>query len=201
MSAVQQILLTALLAFLLAGSLLGIGVGAGLVLRNERAAAFLQAMNRWVSTRRVLKPVEVPREVGSGHAGRGLGALLVLAGGYALAVLAAVPVSRVASALRLDNAASPLAMIAIEAAKWLLVAGCAGSVAAGVLLLFFPKAWHGIETLANRWYSSRQMASGGDDMHLPLDRAVFAFPRAAGGLILVLSAVSGVACALLLLRL
>jgi hypothetical protein len=201
MSALQPILLTALLAFLLVGSLLGIGVGAGLLLRNERVAAFLQLMNRWVSTRRVLRPVELPRELGAGHAGRGLGALLVLAGGYSLAVLAAVPVSRVASALRFDNAASPLAMIAIETAKWLLVAGCAVSVASGVLLLFFPRAWHGIEALANRWYSSRQITSGGDDMHLPLDRAAGAFPRAAGGLILVLSAVSSVACALLLLRL
>jgi len=201
MSVLQQILLTVLLAFLLAGSLLGIGVGAGLLLRNQRAAAFLQMMNHWVSTRRVLKPVELPRELGAGHAGRGLGALLVLAGGYSLTVLAAVPLSRVALALRVDGAASPLAMVAIETAKWLLVAGCAVSVATGVLLLFFPKAWRSIEMLANRWYSSRQLTSSGDEMHVPLDRVAGAFPRAAGGVILVLSAVSSVACALLLLRL
>jgi hypothetical protein len=73
-------------------------------------------------------------------------------------------------------------------------------VASGVLLLFFPRAWHDVEGLANRWYSSRRITSGGDDMHLPLDQAAAAFPRAAGGVILALSLASSVACALLLLR-
>jgi hypothetical protein len=199
MSSLPQLLLTALLVFLLVGSLLGIGIGVGLLLRNQRAAAFVQAMNRWVSTRRALRPVELPRRVGRGTPGRGLGAVLLIAGGYALSVLVAAPVARVAAALGVD-AASPLAEIAIEAAKWLLVAGCAISVASGVLLLFFPRAWHGVEALANRWYSSRRITSGGDDMHLPLDQAAAAFPRAAGGVILALSLASSVACALLLLR-
>jgi hypothetical protein len=197
-SALYPVLLTALLVFILAGSLLGIAVGAGLLLRNARIAAFLQLMNRWVSTRRVLRPVELPREMGTGHAGRGVGALLLLAGGYALSVLATAPVSRVAAALRVE--ATPLALIGIESAKWLLVAGCAVAVASGVLLLFFPRAWGRVEAVANRWYSSRQLTSGGDDMHLPLDRVAGAFPRAAGGAILVLSLASAVACALLLLK-
>ena len=197
MNTLPQLFLTALLIFLLAGSLLGIGVGLGLLLRNPRAAAFVQAMNRWVSTRRALRSVEIPRQ--TGHGGRGLGAVLLIAGGYALSVLVAVPVERIAGALGVDAAAT-LALIAIEAAKWLMVAGCAISVASGVLLLVFPRAWHSVEALANRWYSSRRITTGGDDMHLPLDQAAAAFPRAAGGLILTLSIASSAACALLLQR-
>jgi hypothetical protein len=113
-------------------------------------------------------------------------------------VLATAPVSRVAAALRVE--AAPLALIGIEVAKWLLVAGCAVSVATGVLLLFFPRAWGRVEAVANRWYSSRQLTSGGDDMHLPLDRMVGAFPRTAGGAILILSLASASACALLLFK-
>jgi hypothetical protein len=198
MNAVYQILLTSLLAFVLAGSLLGTVLGASLFARSARAQAFIGGMNRWVSTRRVLRPVELPRE--TGHGGRGLGLVLALAGAYALFVLAQVPVAKIASILRVDAAAT-LALIAIEATKWLLLAGCALSVATGVMLVFFPQAWRAVEARANRWYSSRQMAAGGDDMHVPLDRLAETYPRAAGGLILILSLASAAATALLLSRL
>ena len=201
MSAVYQILLTTLLAFLLAGSLLGIAVGAGLLARSARAQAFLGGLNRWVSMRRVLKPVELPRD--TGHGGRGLGAVLAVTGAYALFVLLQIPVAKIAAAMRI-GASSTLALIAVEATKWLLLVGCAASLAAGVLLLFFPQAWRAVEARANRWHSSRQFARqfavGGDDMHVPLDRLAQSYPRAVGGLILALSLASAAATALLLSR-
>jgi hypothetical protein len=198
MSTVYAILLTSLLIFLLAGSLLGIALGASLLARSTRAQAFLGGMNRWVSTRRMLRPVELPRE--TGHGGRGLGLVLVVAGAYALTVLVQIPVAKVAMAMRV-GASSTLALIAIETLKWLLLAGCAASVVTGVMLLFFPHAWRAVEARANRWYSSRQLAVGGDDMHLPLDRLAQTHPRAAGGAILALSLASAVATAALLTRL
>jgi hypothetical protein len=198
MSSLYPMLLTALLAFFLVGSLLGIAVGAGLLARSARARAFFDGMNRWVSTRRVLRPVELPRD--TGHGGRGLGVVLAIAGAYALVVLVQVPVAKVAATLRV-NAGSALALIAIETMKWLLLAGCAVSVASGLMLLFFPRAWRAVEDRANRWYSTRQIATGGDDMHVPLDHLAGTYPRAAGGLILVLSLASAAATALLLFRL
>jgi len=196
MSPIYQILITVLLAFLLVGSLLGIAVGAGLLARSPRAAAFLGTMNRWVSTRRALKPVEIPRD--TGHGGRGLGALLLVGGGYSLFVLAPMPVARLAVALHLSS--TPLALIAIESVKWLLVIGCAVSLASGIMLVFFPRAWRSIEEHANRWYSSRRITVGGDNMHVPLDRLAEVHPRAAGTVILVLSLVSAAATTLLLSR-
>lgn len=197
MSALQQILLTALLAFLLAGSLLGVAIGAGLLARSARAHALMSALNRWVSMRRVLRPVELPRESGKG--GRGLGVVLAVAGGYSLFVLAPSSAARLAAMLRFGSA-SPLALIAIESAKWLLVVGCAVSVAIGIMMVFFPRAWRAVEERANRWYSSRQLALGGNDMHVPLERLADTYPRAAGGVILALSIASAVATALLLAR-
>ena len=93
MNPLYQVLLTALLVFLLAGSLLGVAVGAGLLARSARAGAFMSAANHWVSTRRVLKPVELPRD--TGHGGRGLGVVLVAVGGYSLFVLAPLRTRRV----------------------------------------------------------------------------------------------------------
>jgi len=196
-SALQQILLTALLAFLLAGSLFGVAIGAGLLARSARAHALMSALNRWVSMRRVLRPVELPRESGKG--GRGLGVLLAAAGGYSLFVLAPASAARVVAALRIGSA-SPLALIAIESAKWLLVVGCAVSVAIGIMMVFLPRAWRVLEERANRWYSSRRLALGGNDMHVPLERLADMHPRAAGGVILALSIASAVATALLLAR-
>jgi len=198
MSAVYPMLLTALLTFCLVGSLLGIALGAGLFMRSARTQAFVGGMNRWVSTRRVLRPVELPRD--TGHGNGGLGVVLVVAGAYALFVLAQLPVAKAAAALRID-ASSALTLIAIETAKWLLLAGCAVAVAAGVMLLFFPRAWRAVEDRANRWYSTRQIATGGDVMHVPLDRMAQTYPRVAGALILVLSLVSTAATTLQLFRL
>jgi len=198
MSVIYQILLTALLVFLLAGSLLGIALAAALLARSARAQAFVGGMNRWVSTRRLLRPVELPRE--TGHGGRGLGLVLAVAGAYALVVLLQVPVAKLAAALRVD-ASSTLTLIAIETMKWLLLAGCAVSVATGVMLLFFPRAWRAVEARANRWYSTRQFVPSGDDMHQPLDQLAQTHPRAAGGILLLLSLASALATALMLARL
>jgi hypothetical protein len=198
MNPLYQVLLTALLVFLLAGSLLGVAVGAGLLARSARAGAFMSAANHWVSTRRVLKPVEIPRD--TGHGGHGLGVVLVAVGGYSLFVLAPLSIARVAAALRID-ASSTLALIGIEFAKWLLVAGCAGSVASGLMLLFFPQLWRALEDRANRWYSSRQLTTGGDDMHMPLDSLAGRHPRTAGAIVLALSLASAAATTLLLSRL
>jgi hypothetical protein len=197
MSALQQILLTSVLAFLLAGSLFGVAIGAGLFARSARARSFMSALNRWVSMRRVLRPVELPRDSGKG--GRALGVVLAVAGGYSLFVLAPASAARLAAMLRIGSA-SPLALIAIESAKWLLVVGCAVSVAIGIMMVFFPRAWRAVEERANRWYSTRQLTMGGNDMHVPLERMAEVHPRAAGVAILALSIASAVATALLLAR-
>lgn len=198
MNALLQILITTFLVFLLAGSLLGLALGCALLARSARATALVGVANRWVSTRRVLRPVELPRD--TGHGNRGLGVVLIVAGAYALLVLAPLPVERIASALRIAST-SIVALIGLESAKWLLVVGCAVSVASGAMLLFFPRAWHAVEERTNRWYSSRRITAGGDEMHVPLDSLAERHPVAAGAVILALSLASAMATGLLLTRL
>jgi hypothetical protein len=189
---VEQLILTSLVAFLFVVSLLGFAVGIGLIARSPAMLRFIGVMNRWVSTRRALKPLEVPRniEVSTSRGGRWLGLALVVLGAYSFVVLA----------LKIGayRVGSPLAGIAIDFALWFLIVGSFAGVATGILLLFFPGAWRSVELHANRWYSTRRLVAAGDTMHLPLERIVEAFPRTSGCVIGALSLVSTVASGLLL---
>ena len=190
---VTQILLQSFVIFLLVGGLFGLAVGTGLVLRSGAMLKFFASMNRWISTRRHLKPIEIPRgmdnQLPADPKRRWLaGAIFALGGAYAALVLATeVDVMKVALAFDVRGPLLPVSAILIDTVRWFIVAGCAGAVVIGALLIFFPGAWHAIEARGNRWYSTRQLIAGGDEVHLTLDRWVELFPRAAGAIIIVLS--------------
>lgn len=186
----------------LCGSAAGVVLGACLVVRSEPTLRALRGMNRWISTRRALKALEVPRSLAQRTRGRRLwlGLALAAAGAYVLIVLIwTFDGPRVVSALR-TAAPAALTAVAVEWARWVLVAGAAFAVAVGLMMALAPGALESFEAWSNRWISSRQALQGGDTMHLALDRLVEAFPRSAGALILVLSLAGCAASIVLLLR-
>ncbi len=67
------------------------------------------------------------------------------------------------------------------------------------MMLFAPRALGALESLGNRWISSRRMVTGGDKMHLPLDHLAEHYPRAAGAFIAGLSLAATAASVVLLL--
>jgi hypothetical protein len=191
----SQIVLPSLALVGLAGSVLGIAVGLGLLLRTAATLHFFGTMNRWVSTRRTLKPLEIPRSVGSPTARkpRWNGLVLILAGAYVSIVLWQLDGGRLMSAMPHGARYAVLTGVVFSAMRWFMVVGGLAVVAVGVMLLFFPAAYPAFEARANRWYSTRQALSGGDRMHMTLDRLVESFPRAAGLIITCLSLVSALA--------
>jgi uncharacterized protein YjeT (DUF2065 family) len=194
-----QVLLTAALAFLFAVSLLGIAVGLGLLIKRAETMAFISLMNRWVSMRRTLEPLERPIHLGAESTSRRwLAALLVAGGAYAAVVLiGAFDIERLSLALKIDPRRSA-ASLGLEALKWTLVIGGIAAVLVGLMLLFFPQAWRRVEERANRWYSTRELELAGDTLYLPLERTVQAHPRVAGGLILAFSLAAAIASGLTL---
>ena len=198
-SLLAQLAVSAVAVFLFVVSLLGLALGAGLIVRSAATLRFIELMNRWVSMRRALKPFEVAVHVppAAGHA-RWFGVILVAIGAYAAVVLVgSFDVQRLAVLFKVDPRYS-LAGLGLETLKWLLVVGSAAAVATGLMLLFFPQAWRGLEERANRWYSTRNLEIAGDTVHMSLERMVEAHPRAAGGVILVLSLLAALASGLLL---
>jgi uncharacterized membrane protein len=195
-----QVLLSAGLAFILAVSLLGLGVGLGLMLKSAATLSFIASMNRWVSMRRALERLEAPIHIAPrAAAGKRAFALILLAAGtYALVVLlGSFDVERLALAVKVHPRHS-LASLGLEVLKWTLVAGAAAAVLAAFMLLFFPRAWQRLEERANRWYSTRELERAGDTMYLPLERTVQGHPRIAGGLLFAFSLAAAVGCGLLL---
>ena len=189
-------------AFALAGSLLGLLVGIGLVLSTDSTLAFFRTMNRRVSMRQTTKSLEIPRNVEGPKGGRHpwIGVAFVLGGGYAaFALLTQLDAVRVVAALRI--AENPVtAEVLIDTLRWFLIVGGLAAIVFGVMLLFFPRAWNALEKRANYWYSTRQAMRGGEEMHYGLDRLVERFPRAAGAIIGVSSLVSTAAFGILLLN-
>ena len=187
---IDQLLVPSLALFFLVWSAAGVAAGVGLIVSSARMLRFLDSLNHWVSSRRSLKPLEVPRDTGLTvrRNRRWFGAVLVVAAAYPIYTLAArFDISGVALALGTDIPRLSLAAVAVDAMRWFRVVGSVGAAAAGVMLMFFPRALDAVEARANRWVSSRQMAGDADTMHLTLDRWVAAFPRAAGWIIAVFS--------------
>jgi hypothetical protein len=190
-----QVVLPSLALFGLAGSLLGVAAGLGLLLNSRLTLDTFRRWNRWISTRKALKPFEIPRRMeSSGPRPRWNGLVFIVAGAYVAVVLLQVHAAKITSR---TASSSVVVDILLNAARWVMVAGGLAAVAIGVMLVFFPAAFARLEGHANRWYSTRQALSGGDTMRMSLDRWVESFPRASGALIACLSFVSALAFGLL----
>jgi len=199
---ITEMLLTSFVLVLFIGSLFSLAVGAGLLLRSDALLRFFAVMNRWVSTRLALKPLEVPRSIESSltpSKRRWIGIIFIVAGTYAVLVLTLkVDVPKVVWLLSVSGPQAGLAAILIDTLRWFLVTGCAAGVLLGVLLLAFPATWAALERRANYWYSTRQLASGGDTMRMTLDGWVARYPRLAGAIILALSIIPALASGVML---
>lgn len=196
-----QVLASTLVVFLFAGSLLGLALGLGLLLRSSATLPFIRLMNQWVSTRQALRPLEAPVQLARAAAGaRWFGAVLVAVGAYAAAILiSSFDVHRVATLFKVDARYS-LGGLGLDVLKWFLVLGSLTAVFTGIMLLFFPSAWRSVEDRANRWYSTRNLEAAGDTVYLSLDRIVEAFPRASGAVILFMSLIAVIASGIILFR-
>ena len=195
-----QLLVQFLLVLFLVVAVSGLAVGVGLITSSLRIVGYFHMLNRWVSTRHVLRPVEVPvdtERVTHRHH-RWLAAGFVLGGVVAIfglfAGLDATAVGAVFAARRF----APVVAIAVESAKWVLIVGSAFGVVVGMMLLFYPNAESTLERLANKWVSPRRVTRSWDDMHMNLDALVEAHPRPAGWIIACTSA-AAVICAVIML--
>jgi hypothetical protein len=205
MNALREVLVQSLLLLLLIGSLGGVAIGIGLVIRTQAMLGFFGRMNRWVlsgmDTRaREEHPVEGPSAMSTPQR-RIAGAVFVLGGAFSALVLATMPKIPAVALLQARGGLWTMSLLLADGLRWLLTVGCVFAAVAGIMLLFFPGAWKRMEVHANHWHSTKRFFVQTDVMHMPLDRWIERSPRPAGALIAVLSVVSLVAfAALLLLR-
>lgn len=190
-------------AFALTGSLIGLVVGAGLLVARAQTLEFFRRMNRRVSMRQATKPLEVTRDIegGPGHRHHPVVAIMFLLGGAYAAVMLFTQLDAGRTVKALGISTNPVtAEVLIQTARWFLILGGLAAVAFGAMLLLAPRAWLALEARANRWHSTRQMMRGGETQYEGLDRWVESYPRTAGLVLVATSLVASAAFAILLFR-
>lgn len=184
-----QWLFPAAVIFLLVGAAFAFVVGAGLVIRSSAMIGFFATMNRWVSTRKMMKSADTAHDLDTilrRQAGA-LGAAILVGAGLTLVVLLLdFDVDAVVDIFR-HQFAPVLVELVARSAKWILVVGLLAAIALGIALIFFPAALAALEARANRRYSFRARGRDLDLMHLSIDHWVESYPRAFGFLILSLA--------------
>jgi len=195
-----QLLVQFLIVLFLVVAVSGLAVGVGLIASSPKMVGYFHVLNRWVSTRHVLRPVEVPfdTERATHRHHRWLATGFVLGGLVSIfGLFAGIDATAVGAAFAAKRFA-PVVAIAVESAKWVLIGGSALGVVVGAMLLFYPNAESTLERFANKWVSSRRVTRSWDDMHMNLDTLVEAHPRPAGWIIACTSA-AAVICAIIML--
>jgi hypothetical protein len=171
----------------LAGGLAVLAIGVGLIVASAGTLRLIAAMNRWVSTRRAFRAIEVPRDTSRAVQKNRRWLAIIIAAGAAYAVYGLgmkFDARAVGFILGLDTRSFVISWL-IDAGRWALIAGNLVAMAIGIMLGFFPHALAALEASGGRWYSDRQLIKRGDVMHLALDDWVAASPRTAGWIITV----------------
>ena len=185
----NQLVLPFFLWFFFVFGLISLAVGMGILLKPEPTRRLSEIMNRWVSTRRGLKWLEVPRSAEGllDRFRRPFGALAIPILAYSTFVLITLGDMRsFVDALRLgNNSNAVLVLIVMDTVRWCLIMFGLAAIVASVMLIFLPNALKTVKMPANRWFSIRSLLAGGDGMRMGLDTWVLGRPRAMGGLIVV----------------
>jgi hypothetical protein len=195
-----QLLVQFLIVLFLIVAVSGLAVGVGLIASSPKIVEYFHMLNRWVSTRHVLKSVEMPRETDrlAHRYQRWVAASFVLGGLIAIfGLVAGLDASAVSRAFA-EKRFAPIVIVGVESAKWVLIVGSGFGVVVGAMLLFYPNAESTLERFANQWVSPRRVTRSWDDMHMNLDTLVEAHPKPAGWIIACTS-VAAVVCAIIML--
>jgi hypothetical protein len=203
-SAVQQLCMQFLTVIFLVGGFALLAIGAGLIFRSADALRFFAFMNRRVSMRHALKPIEIPRDTRQvvQKYRRWLAAIFIAGGVFAIfGLVMRFDVRAAMILLNLDSLHPVLASPLVDSARWLLIVGNFVAIVVGTLLGFFPDVLGTLEARGGRWYSERQIGKGADAMHFALDDRVAASPRASGLIIAFFALILIVAFGLMLIGL
>jgi len=190
--ALQHLLLPAVVAFLLLGSILALVLGFGLVTRAKWINRLSGRANRWVSTQQAVKGLDQAYNIEQAFRQhrRLLGAAFLVPASISLAMLfTRFDVAVLAQAFPRRFPAF-LGELAATFLKWLLLTGNLLAAAVGAALLLFPVALVKLEAPMNKWYATRTYSADPDVMYLPLDKWTDGHPRLAGLIVIVLSSVA-----------
>lgn len=186
-SFVAPIIHQTIFIFLLVGAVFALIAGIMLLLDSGRAFRIGDRLNRWVSTRAAIRPLEehhsISRPLFRRH--RLFGALICAGGLYSLLVLGS---SRGAAAIQGSLAGlGPAAFAAwiSESLRAILLTGNFAALLFGLVFIVRPSALRGLEAWADRRISARRATKPLEVTRLSFDQFTQAHPRLVGALVVV----------------
>ncbi len=169
------------LLFFLIASVFSFLVGIGLAFRSRRAIRLFDAMNRWISVRKMIKPLTMQHEVEPTLMKQPiwLGTTILVGAATALYLLQDVDLRP--SLLLFDGSLTPLELGGIaDNLKTFLLIGNALCLLVGLSILFFPRALTVVERYTDHWYTVRRNTRVLDVMHMEVDSWVLKHPTSVG---------------------
>ena len=185
----DQFLIPFFIRFFFLFSLIGLATGVGLIFFPERMHQVFELGNRWISVRRHMKWLEVPRDIDMAlyRFARRMGGVLIALAAYSTFVLVTqVNAGGLMSAFGAEKAGDPaLVLIVADAVRWFLVAGGVFGIGVIALVIFFPAVLSRMEARVDHWYSTRNWLRGLDVMRMGVDAWVRGHPSTMGGLMVL----------------
>lgn len=181
------------LLFFLIASVFSFLVGIGLALRSRRAMRLFDVMNRWISVRRMIKPLTIQHEVEPTLMKQPLwlGGSIMLGAATALYLLQDVDLRP--ALLLFDGSLTPIEMGGVaDNFKTFLLVGNALCLIVGFAILFFPRTLTVVERYTDHWYTVRRSTRALDMMHMEVDGWVLKHPTSVGVAMSLLSVSLGV---------
>lgn len=182
-----------LILFLIFGNLFAVFIGVLMIAAPQRLGDLFKISNRWISTRRMTKPLAKPRQADRTmlRYPRMLGAIM-LASAALILIKGIIFISGVSAADGGRLLARLYGGVNLSAVAWeviwltlitIILLGAILAIVVGLMSLFkLGKLKHWAES-ANRWVSTRQLTKPLDMPHYHLDKMVSAKPRLWGGVI------------------
>lgn len=182
-----------LILFLIFGNLFAVFIGVLMIAAPQRLGNLFRISNRWISTRRMTKPLAKPRQADRTmlRYPRVLGAIM-LASAALILIKGIIFISGVSAADGGRLLARLYGGVNLSAVAWeviwvtlitIILLGAILAIVVGLMSLFkLGKLKHWAES-ANRWVSTRQLTKPLDMPHYHLDKMVSAKPQLWGGVI------------------
>jgi len=180
-----QIIQQAIFIVLLVGAALGLVAGLLLIFDSARAFRASDILNRWVSTRAAIRPLEEHRDISRPmyRMHRFVGLLICAGALYALVVIG-MPYGTAAIAKSLGTLGSPrVASWLSDSLRAFLLIGNFAALAFGIVFTVRPSALRALEAWADRRISGRRASKPLDQMRFTADEFVRAHPRLVGALV------------------
>lgn len=186
-----------MILFLIFGNLFAVFVGVLMIAAPQRLGDLFKISNRWISTRRMTRPLARPRQADRTllRYPRVLGAIL-LASAALILIKGMIFISGVSAADGGWLLARLYSGVRLSAGAWefvwitlitVILLGAILAIVVGLMSLFkLGKLKHWAESV-NRWVSTRQLTKPLDMPHYHLDKMVSAKPRLWGGVITALA--------------